>query len=201
MEATTQKAAEPRQIQSRVGKRPVLVPKGVTAAVKDGAVRVEGPKGKLSRAIPAGVDVKIDGGKVLVTSNLPGRDASRMQGLVRALIATMVKGTTEGYTKTLELRGTGYRAEMKGTTLNMSLGFSHPVIFPLPTGIKCDIPSDSKGTIVNLSGADKELMGQTAAKIRSFRPPEPYGGKGVRYQGEKVREKAGKAGKGGKAAK
>src|SRR5215470_3508482 len=201
MEATTQKAAEPKQIQSRVGKRPVMVPKGVTAAVKDGAVRIEGPKGKLSRAIPTGVDVKIDGGKVLVTSNLPGRDASRMQGLVRALIATMVKGTTEGYTKTLELRGTGYRAEMKGTTLNMSLGFSHPVIFPLPTGIKCEIPSDSKGTIVNLSGADKELMGQTAAKIRGFRPPEPYGGKGVRYQGEKVREKQGKAGKGGKAAK
>jgi len=200
MEATTQKA-EPRQIQSRVGKQPVIVPKGVTAAIKDGTVRVEGPKGKLSRPIPAGVDVKIDSGKVLVTSNLGGRDASRMQGLVRALIATMVKGTTDGYTKTLELRGTGYRAEMKGTTLNMSLGFSHPVIFPLPQGIKCEIPSDSKGTIVNLSGADKELMGQTAAKIRSFRPPEPYGGKGVRYQGEKVREKAGKAGKGGKTAK
>jgi large subunit ribosomal protein L6 len=200
MQPTTEKT-EPRQIQSRVGKRPVLVPKGVTAAVKDGAVRVEGPKGKLSRPIPAGVDVKIDGGKVLVTSNLGGRDASRMQGLVRALIATMVKGTTEGYTRTLELRGTGYRAEMKGTTLNMSLGFSHPVIFPLPQGIKCEIPADSKGTIVNLSGADKELMGQTAAKIRGFRPPEPYGGKGVRYQGEKVREKAGKAGKGGKTAK
>ena len=144
---------------------------------------------------------KIDAGKVSVTSALPGRDASRMQGLVRALIATMVKGTAEGYTKTLELRGTGYRAEMKGTTLNMSLGFSHPVIFPLPSGIKCEIPSDSKGTIVNLTGADKELMGQTAAKIRSFRPPEPYGGKGVRYQGEKVREKTGKAGKGAKGAK
>jgi len=190
-----------RRMQSRVGKRPVVLPKGITAAIKDGAVRVEGPRGKLSRAIPSGVDVKVDAGKVSVTSDLPGRDASRMQGLIRALIATMVKGTSEGYTKTLELRGTGYRAEMKGSTLNMSLGFSHPVIFPLPPGIKCEIPSDSKGTIVNLSGADKELMGQTAAKIRSFRPPEPYGGKGVRYQGEKVREKAGKAGKGGKTAK
>jgi len=90
---------------------------------------------------------------------------------------------------------------MKGTTLNMALGFSHPIIFPLPQGIKVEIPADSKGTILNLSGADKELMGQTAAKIRGFRPPEPYGGKGVRYQGEKVREKAGKAGKGGKTAK
>jgi len=200
MQETTQKT-EPRQIQSRVGKRPVLIPKGVTAALKDGAVRVEGPKGKLSRTVPNGVDVKIDAGKILVTSNLPGRDASRMQGLVRALIATMVKGTTDGYAKTLELRGTGYRAEVKGTMLNMALGFSHPINFPLPTGISCVIPADSKGTIVNLSGADKELMGQTAAKIRSFRPPEPYGGKGVRYQGEKVREKAGKAGKGGKTAK
>jgi len=90
---------------------------------------------------------------------------------------------------------------MKGTTLHMALGFSHPIVFPMPAGIKCEIPGDSKGTIVNLSGADKELMGQTAAKIRGFRPPEPYGGKGVRYQGEKVREKAGKAGKGAKAAK
>jgi large subunit ribosomal protein L6 len=147
------------------------------------------------------VDVKIDGGKVNVTSGLPGRDASRMQGLVRALIAAMVKGANESYTRTLELKGTGYRAEMKGTTLHLALGFSHPVVFPLPTGIKCDIPGDSKGTIVNLTGADKELMGQTAAKIRGFRPPEPYGGKGVRYQGEKVREKAGKAGKGAKGAK
>jgi len=200
MDATPQKA-ETRQIQSRVGKRPIDVPKGITVALKDGALRVEGPKGKLLRTMPQGVDVKIDGPKISVTSGLPGRNASRMQGLVRALIATMVKGTAEGYTKTLELRGTGYRAEMKGTTLNMALGFSHPIIFPLPAGIKCEIPGDSKGTIVNLSGADKELMGQTAAKIRGFRPPEPYGGKGVRYQGEKVREKAGKAGKGAKAAK
>ncbi len=200
MEATTQKV-ETRQIQSRVGKRPIDVPKGITVALKDGAVRVEGPKGKLSRAVPTGVDVKIDGPKISVTSSLGGRDASRMQGLIRALIATMVKGTSEGYTRTLELRGTGYRAEMKGTTLHMALGFSHPIVFPMPAGIKCEIPGDSKGTIVNLSGADKELMGQTAAKIRGFRPPEPYGGKGVRYQGEKVREKAGKAGKGAKAAK
>jgi large subunit ribosomal protein L6 len=187
--------------QSRIGKRPVALPKGVNVAVKEGQIRVEGPKGKLARILPAGVDVTIADGKVVVKSNLPGRDAPRMQGLIRALVATMVKGTTEGYARTLELRGTGYRAEVKGTTLNLALGFSHPIIFPLPTGIKCEVPADSKGTIMNLSGADKELMGQTAAKIRGFRPPEPYGGKGVRYQGEKVREKAGKAGKGGKGAK
>jgi large subunit ribosomal protein L6 len=200
MQTTTEKKPA-RQIQSRVGKRPVLLPKGVTVAVKDGAIKVEGPKGKLSRPLPSGVDVKIDAGKVNVSSALPGRDASRMQGLVRALIAAMVKGANENYTRTLELKGTGYRAEMKGTTLNLALGFSHPVIFPIPAGIKCEIPGDSKGTIVNLSGPDKELMGQTAAKIRGFRPPEPYGGKGVRYQGEKVREKAGKAGKGAKGGK
>ena len=200
MQTTTEKKPS-RQIQSRVGKRPIALPKGVTVAIKDGTIRVEGPKGKLSKAMPAGVDVKIDASNVSVTSALPGRDASRMQGLVRALIAAMVKGASENYTKTLELKGTGYRAEMKGSTLNLALGFSHPVIFPMPAGIKCEIPGDSKGTIVNLTGADKELMGQTAAKIRGFRPPEPYGGKGVRYQGEKVREKAGKAGKGAKGAK
>jgi large subunit ribosomal protein L6 len=200
MQTTTEKKPA-RQIQSRVGKRPIVLPKGVTVAVKDNTVRVEGPKGKLSKVIPSGVDVKIDASKVSITSALPGRDASRMQGLVRALIAAMVKGASENYTKTLELKGTGYRAEMKGTVLNMALGFSHPIIFPVPAGIKCEIPGDSKGTIVNLTGADKELMGQTAAKIRGFRPPEPYGGKGVRYQGEKVREKAGKAGKGAKGAK
>lgn len=191
--------APARFMQSRVGKRPVVIPKGVTAAIKGGVLEVQGPKGKLSRPIPAGVELKVDGGTISVKSSLEGRDASRMQGLYRALIAAMVKGTTEGYTKTLELRGTGYRAEVKGTNLNLSLGFSHPVNYPLPTGIKCEIPADSKGTIVVLSGADKELTGQTAAKIRGFRPPEPYGGKGIRYQGERVREKAGKAGgKGGK---
>ena len=102
-----------------------------------------------------------------------------------------------GYTRTLQLVGTGYRAELKGQVLHLALGFSHPIAFPLPAGVKCEIPGDSKGTIVILTGSDKETMGQTAAKIRAFRPPEPYGGKGVRYQGEKVREKAGKAAKAG----
>ena len=113
----------------------------------------------------------------------------------------MVVGASVGYTKTLQLVGTGYRAEVKGKTLNLALGFSHPINFPIPDGIKVEIPGDSKGTIIILTGADKEKMGQTAAKLRAFRPPEPYGGKGVRYQGEKVREKAGKAGKGAKGAK
>jgi large subunit ribosomal protein L6 len=134
---------------------------------------------------------------VTVVPTIPGRDGARFQGLTRSLLSGMLVGVTEGYTKTLQLVGTGYRAELKGTTLHLALGFSHPIAFPLPKGVKCEIPGDSKGTIVILTGSDKEVMGQTAAKIRGFRPPEPYGGKGVRYQGEKVREKAGKAAKAG----
>ncbi len=184
--------------QSRVGKRPVELPKGVSAALKDGKIEIKGPKGTLSRALPPSVDVKVEGTAVKILPTISGRDGSRLQGLARALINGMVQGAATGYTKTLQLVGTGYRAEVKGPILNLSLGFSHPVNFPIPQGVKVEIPGDSKGTIIILTGADKEVMGQTAAKIRGFRPPEPYGGKGVRYQGEKVREKAGKAAKGGK---
>jgi large subunit ribosomal protein L6 len=184
--------------QSRVGKRPIALPKGVAATLKgERSIEVKGPKGTLGRELPPGVKLKIEGGSVLVVPTLPGRDGARFQGLAWALIRCMVTGVGEGYKKTLQLVGTGYRAELKGQVLNLSLGFSHPIAFPLPQGIKCEIPAESKGTIINLAGSDKEVMGQTAAKIRSFRPPEPYGGKGVRYQGEKVREKAGKAAKAG----
>jgi large subunit ribosomal protein L6 len=196
--ATSSTAAAPSGIkQSRTGKRPIPLPKGVSSAVKAGSIEVKGPKGTLNRVLPPNVDVKVDGGKIAVMPTIEGRDGARFQGLARALIAGMVAGVAEGYTKTLQLVGTGYRAELKGTTLNLSLGFSHQIIFPLPQGVKCEIPGDSKGTILILTGSDKERMGQTAAKIRAFRPPEPYGGKGVRYQGEKVREKAGKAAKAG----
>jgi large subunit ribosomal protein L6 len=184
---------------SRTGKRPVDLPKGVTATVTNGKIDVKGPKGQLSRVLPPNVTVKVDGGHVAVQPTIGGRDGARFQGLARSLISGMIVGAASGYTKTLQLVGTGYRAEVKGAILNLSLGFSHPVNFPIPQGIKVEIPGDSKGTIIILTGADKEKMGQTAAKLRSFRPPEPYGGKGVRYQGEKVREKAGKAAsKGGK---
>jgi large subunit ribosomal protein L6 len=184
--------------QSRTGKRPIELPKGVTAAVANGKIDVKGPKGQLSRDLTPNVDVKVANNVITIAPTVGGRDGARFQGLARALIAAMVQGAGTGYTKTLQLVGTGYRAEVKGATLNMSLGFSHPVNFPIPQGIKVEIPGDSKGTIIILTGADKEKMGQTAATLRGFRPPEPYGGKGVRYQGEKVREKAGKAGKGGK---
>ena len=184
--------------QSRVGKRPVELPKGVTATMANGKIDIKGPKGSLSRTIPPDVSVKIEGGKVSVQPTIGGRDGARLQGLARALINGMAVGAGSGYTKTLQLVGTGYRAELKGQTLNLLLGFSHPINFPLPAGIKVEIPGDSKGTMLVLTGADKEKMGQTAAKLRGFRPPEPYGGKGVRYQGEKVREKAGKAASKGK---
>lgn len=183
---------------SRIGKIPVQIPKGVTATIANGKIDVKGPKGQLSRTITPNVTVKIDGTHIEVVPTVGGRDGARFQGLARALINGMIVGAATGYTKTLQLVGTGYRAEVKGPILNLALGFSHPINFPIPQGIKVEIPGDSKGTLIILTGADKEKMGQTAAKLRGFRPPEPYGGKGVRYQGEKVREKAGKAGKGGK---
>ncbi len=183
---------------SRVGKRPIDLPKGVTANVNAKGVDVKGPKGSLSRTIVDRVTVQLDAGKLVVSSSAPGRDGSRLQGLMRALLASMVKGVADGYEKILELKGTGYRVELKGSTLHFALGFSHPIAFVLPEGLKAAIPADSKGTVLVLTGADKEAIGQAAAKIRGFRPPEPYGGKGVRYRGERVREKAGKAGKGGK---
>ena len=183
---------------SRVGKRPIELPKGVSATVSGKSIEVKGPKGSLTKPITDTVTITTEAGKLLVSSSASGRDASRLQGLVRAIVASAVKGVAEGYEKILELKGTGYRVELKSGTLHFALGFSHPIAFPLPKGITATIPGDSKGTVLVLNGPDKELIGQTAAKIRDFRPPEPYGGKGVRYRGEKVREKAGKAGKGGK---
>lgn len=196
METATPNPSAPKT--SRVGKRPVDVPKGVTISVNARKVQIKGPKGELVRTLTPNTEIKIDGAKIHVSSDAPGRDGSRLQGLMRALLAGMVKGVAEGYERVLELKGTGYRVEAKGTTLNFALGYSHPINYPLPKGISATIPADSKGTVLVLNGADKELIGQTAAKIRGFRPPEPYGSKSVQYRGERVREKAGKAGKGGK---
>jgi large subunit ribosomal protein L6 len=198
-EAAGSASLRPDQMrQSRVGKRPVALPKGVSITVANGKIDVKGPKGTLSRPLTPNVKVKVENNEVMVTPTVVGRDGARFQGLARSIINGMITGAGTGYVTTLQLVGTGYRAEVKGKVLNLSLGFSHPVNFPIPEGITVQIPGDSKGTLIVLSGADKEAMGQAAAKIRGFRPPEPYGGKGVRFQGEKVREKAGKAAKGGK---
>ncbi len=187
--------ADAGPLTSRIGKQPVTLPKGVTATISSSDVHVKGPKGALSRKLPERTKIAQQGDLLNVTSDAPGRAAPRLQGLARALLANMVTGVSVGYEKRLELHGTGYRAELKGKTLFCSLGFSKQIEYPVPDGIDVDIPKDTKGTLVILRGADKEVVGQTAATIRAFRPPEPYGGKGVRYKGERVREKAGKAGK------
>lgn len=184
--------------QSRTGKRAIDLPKGVSAKVAGDKFEVTGPKGTLTRPVPPNVKVTIDGAKISIAPTVAGRDGARYQGLARAVFASMVKGAAEGYTKELELVGTGYRAEIKGSTLHLTLGFSHPVSLALPKGVTGTVPAESKGTQLILVGNDKEIMGQLAAKIRDIRPPEPYGGKGVRYKGEKVRQKAGKSGGKGK---
>ena len=181
--------------QSRVGKRPIALPSGVTVSLANGKAQVKGPKGSLELDFPAGIQCAIESNSAVVTSDAGGSDGARLQGLGRSLLANMVHGVTEGYALTLELHGTGYRAELKGTDLHLALGLSHPVVYPLPKGVNADVPKDSKGTVVNLTSMDKQAIGQAGATIRSFRPPEPYGGKGVRYRGENIRRKAGKAGK------
>jgi large subunit ribosomal protein L6 len=180
---------------SRVGKRPILIPKGITVNVSGTRFEVQGPKGKLGRELPGQVVILREGDALRVTTTAPGRDAARLQGLARALIAAMIKGVGEGYTRILELVGTGYRAEVKGQILTMQVGLSHPVIMDLPASVSATVPPDSKGTQIVMTSPDKELLGRLSSTLRSRRPPEPYGGKGVRFRGEVLRRKAGKAGK------
>jgi large subunit ribosomal protein L6 len=177
---------------SRVGRNPISVPDKVTVTVSGRGVSVEGPKGKLSWQHHERVSVASKDGVVVVSRNDESNEARALHGLTRALVANMVTGVSQGFTRELEIQGVGYRAELKGTQINMSLGFSHPVEFPLPEGVTATV--DDKKTRIVLTGIDKQLIGATAAKIRSFRPPEPYGGKGVRYSDEVVRRKEGKSG-------
>jgi large subunit ribosomal protein L6 len=144
---------------------------------------------------PESVTIVQKGDELVVTSSASGADAPRLQGLGRALINNMVVGCSEGFNRTLELHGVGYRCEQRGQELHFALGLSHPVVYKLPASVSVDIPKEAKGTIVHMTSPDKAALGQAAAVIRSFRPPEPYGGKGVRYRGEQIRRKAGKAGK------
>lgn len=190
-----QTQSEPKRL-SRVGKRPVSLPKGVTVKVAGTHLDIQGPKGKLTLDLPDQVTIKMDGEKLLVESSAPGRDGARLQGLSRALLMSRVQGAAEGYIRQLELVGTGYRAEVKGQTVTLNLGFSHPTQVELPSTVSGNVPPDSKGTMLVLTSADKALLGQIAASIRDLRPPEPYGGKGIRYRGENIRRKAGKAAKG-----
>jgi large subunit ribosomal protein L6 len=175
---------------SRIGKVPVAIPAGVTVEIKDGILTVTGKKGTLSRTIPDKVTVEVRDGHAVVALRPGGESARNLYGLYRTLVANMVKGVAEGFTKTLEIVGVGYKAEIKQNAIQMALGYSHPVIFPLPKGISAQVEAN---TVIKVSGADKELVGLTAAKIRSLRRPDVYKQKGIRYRGERLLKKVGKA--------
>jgi len=175
---------------SRIGKLPITLPSGVKIAVDSNAVRVEGPKGKLASTLPSGVTVRIDGNVVRVERASDDRKVRALHGLTRKLIANMTQGVSQGFIRVLEINGVGYRAEVKGQEIHMTLGYSHPVVFPLPAGITASV---ERQVVITLSGADRQLVGEIAAEIRSLRPPEPYKGKGIKYREEVIRRKAGKA--------
>lgn len=175
---------------SRIGKKPVEIPSGVKVALSGQVLNVEGPKGKLSRELHESVQVEVAAQQIQVS---PGAEnGTALQGLVRTLIANMVEGVTKGFERVLEINGVGYRADMQGKVLNLALGYSHPINYELPEGITAEVEKQTKITV---RGIDKELVGATAAKIRSFRAPEPYKGKGIKYADERIVRKAGKAGK------
>jgi large subunit ribosomal protein L6 len=175
---------------SRIGRKPVVIPKEVKVEIKEGTIFVEGPKGKLSRVLPGRTGVEIKDGVANVTRAGNIASDKALQGLIRALLVNMVKGVTEGYVKELEIVGVGFKAAVQANTLKMEVGFSHPVNFTAPEGIKIETP---KPTQVVIRGIDKEKVGEVAAEIRSVYPPEPYKGKGIRYLGEYVKKKVGKA--------
>ena len=175
---------------SRIGKLPVTIPAGVKVVVDPGAVKLEGPKGKLQAPIPAGVQVIVEGNVVQVARENEERKVRALHGLTRKLIANMAQGVSQGFNRVLDINGVGYRAEVKGQDIHMTLGYSHPVVFPLPQGVTAAV---ERQIVITLSGADRQLLGETAAKIRSLRPPEPYKGKGIKYREEFIKRKAGKA--------
>jgi large subunit ribosomal protein L6 len=174
---------------SRIGKKPIPIPQGVKVQVTDGIVRAEGPKGKLAQSIPAPLSAKVDGPAVVIARPDDDRKVRALHGLTRALVANMVSGVKDGFERKLEIVGIGYRAQMQGKAIQLALGYSHPVVFPLPEGVTAEI---DKQTAITLRGADKALLGQTAAKLRALRKPDPYKGKGIRYADEYVRRKVGK---------
>ena len=180
---------------SRIGKKPVTVPAGVTVTIDGTTVSVKGGKGELTRTFSDLVTIAQEGSEVLVTRNDESTESNAQQGLTRTLIHNMVIGVSEGFSKKLELTGVGYRAALKGTGLDLSLGYSHPVLVDAPEGISFEVPDN---THIVVKGISKEQVGQVAAEVRDKRPPEPYKGKGIRYEGEVVKHKEGKAGKGKK---
>jgi large subunit ribosomal protein L6 len=177
---------------SRIGRKELEVPKGVEVKVAAGVVRVKGPKGELSKSIHPKISVQVENGRVRVGRSSEEKADKALHGMVRNEIKNMVEGVSQGYARVLEISGVGYRAQVQGKKILLSLGYTHQIEFPLPAGIDAAI---DKQTVVTLKGIDKQLVGQTAAKIRSFREPEPYKGKGVKYAGERIIRKEGKTGK------
>jgi len=176
---------------SRIGKKPITIPKGVTVKVHDGAVEVQGPKGKLKQLHPAGINFAVDGGLLVAKTATPDPQLGKYHGLARSLVANAVLGVTDGFKKELDIVGVGYRAELKGKQVIFALGYSHAVVFDIPTGIDIAI---EKQTHITVTGVDRQLVGQVAANIRRLRKPDPYKQKGVRYTGEVLKKKAGKTG-------
>jgi large subunit ribosomal protein L6 len=176
---------------SRIGKSPILVPKGVTITIDGATVKVKGPKGELSQTLRPEITVKQDGEKLLVARNSEDRFVRSLHGMSRTLVANMVHGVTTGFTRTLEIVGVGYRGAIEGKKLVLQLGYSHPVEIDAPPGVEFAL--DKKATTITITGHDKQVLGDLCADIRDRRPPEVYKGKGIRYQGEVIRRKAGKA--------
>jgi large subunit ribosomal protein L6 len=176
---------------SRIGKKPISIPSGVKVAISADAVEVQGPKGKLRQPLPRGVAFAQEDGKLVASTTSDDRELGKFHGLARSLVANAVTGVTDGFKKELDIVGIGYRAELKGKQIQFALGYSHPVIFDIPTGI--DVAIDKQTHIV-VTGIDRQLVGQVAADIRSLRKPDPYKQKGVRYTGEQLKKKVGKTG-------
>jgi large subunit ribosomal protein L6 len=174
---------------SRIGKQPIAIPPKVKVEVKGQEVFVEGPKGKLNWQLPRRTSIKVDNGKVLISRQGDDDAVKALHGLSRALVNNMVRGVSEGFSKRLEIQGVGFKAAVQGKTVNLSLGYSHPVVYPIPDQIKVTVEENTKLTI---EGPDRQVVGQVASELRSFYPPEPYKGKGVRYVGEHVVRKEGK---------
>ncbi len=174
---------------SRIGKKPITIPSGVTPTIEGQTIKVKGAKGELELTLVDEVSVSMDDGALVISPVNDSQRARAMWGMSRTLVQNMVEGVSNGFSKTLELNGVGYRAQMKGTALNLQLGYSHDITYPAPEGIKIEAP---KPTEVIISGVSKQQVGQVAAEIRSMRPPEPYKGKGVKYAGEYIRRKEGK---------
>jgi large subunit ribosomal protein L6 len=184
---------------SRVGRKPIPIPKGVNVQVKDAVIEVQGPKGKLTSPVPAGITFKLENGELAATRSNDERDQRALHGLARALAHNAVRGVTEGFSKELDIVGVGYKAVVEGNNVVFTLGFSHPVAYPVPEGIKVAV--DAKTNRVTVSGIDRQRVGQVAAEIRNLRRPDPYKQKGIRYVGEVLKKKAGKAGATGAGAK